>query len=130
MQEPATFKNLLLLVALGGAAGSVMRFAITKAMESLGWTQWPWATLTVNLLGCFLVGLLTTWLFKTDTDSPMRYLLLTGFCGGFTTFSAFGLENARMLSEGRIWEAFLYTAGSLIIGVGMVFVGMWVGRMA
>jgi CrcB protein len=129
MQEPGAFKNLLLLVALGGAVGSVMRFSLAKAMESLGWTQWPWATLTVNLLGCFLVGLLTTWLFKTDTDSPMRYLLLTCFCGGFTTFSAFGLENAQMLADGRIWEAFLYTSLSLIIGIGMVFVGMWVGRM-
>jgi CrcB protein len=129
MQDPASFKNLMLLVAMGGAAGSVVRFGIIKAMESLGWNQWPWATLTVNVIGCLLVGFLASWLIKTSPESPIRYFLITGYCGGFTTFSAFGLENAKMLSEGRIWEAFLYTSLSLIIGIGMVFVGMWVGRM-
>lgn len=117
------------LVALGGAAGSVMRFAIIKAMESFGWIQWPWATFTVNLIGCFLVGFLASWLIKMAPDSPIRYFLITGYCGGFTTFSAFGLENAKMLAEGRTWEAILYTTFSLVVGVGMVFIGMWVGKM-
>jgi CrcB protein len=99
-------------VALGGAAGSVLRYAFQKIFNA----SFPFGTLLVNVTGCFLIGLLLALLNK-DADEQKRLLLMTGFCGGLTTFSAFTLEGIQMMMAGR-WAVFLiYTLSSVACGL-------------
>lgn len=104
-----------LAVALGGALGSVLRYAIAKLLPA---GTFPWATFAVNLTGAFLIGLLAGWATREGGLSDTAWLLLaTGFCGGFTTFSSFALENILLLRGGDLAIAVSYTAGSLILGL-------------
>ena len=86
----------ILLVALGGALGSVCRYLLSKL--SLG--TFPWGTLTVNILGSLLIGLLTGLMLRGSVSPEMKLLLVTGFCGGFTTFSTFANESFGMMKAG------------------------------
>lgn len=115
----------LLLVALGGALGSAMRYltAILLARHYTGFI--PLATLVVNVLGCFLIGLLIGLCSET---TYLRLLFITGFCGGFTTFSTFTAESYVMFREGAYGLALLYIAGSLLIGLLALWVGLYVSR--
>lgn len=108
----------LVLIAAGGAIGSVLRYALQKALNAF----FPTGTFVVNVLGCFLIGLLWAMANK-GMDEGKRLLLMTGFCGGFTTFSAFSLESITMLTSGR-WPAFFfYTTGSVLCGLLATFIG-------
>lgn len=115
----------LLLVALGGAIGSAMRYltAILLARHYTG--SIPLATLVVNVLGCFLIGLLIGLCSET---TYLRLLFITGFCGGFTTFSTFTAESYVMFREGAYGLALLYIAGSVLIGLLALWVGLYVSR--
>lgn len=116
----------LLLVALGGALGSAMRYltAILLARHYTG--SIPLATLVVNVLGCFLIGLLIGLCSET---TYLRLLFITGFCGGFTTFSTFTAESYVMFREGAYGLALLYIAGSVVIGLLALWVGLYVSRI-
>lgn len=116
----------LLLVALGGALGSAMRYltAILLARHYTG--SIPLATLVVNVLGCFLIGLLIGLYSET---TYLRLLFITGFCGGFTTFSTFTAESYVMFREGAYGLALLYIAGSVLIGLLALWVGLYVSRI-
>ena len=108
----------LILIGTGGAAGSILRYLIQKAFN----TQFPMGTLCVNIAGCFLIGLM--WAFSTKGMSEqLRYLLMTGFCGGFTTFSAFGLEASQMILNGRWAILFIYIFTSVAVGILATFLG-------
>ena len=111
------FSNIL-LVGLGGGIGSVLRFLIQRWMNAV----YPWGTLTVNILGCFAIGLL--WgLFTLHIDEQKRLLLVTGLCGGFTTFSSFTYEGLDMMMQGR-WLPFVgYTTGSVALGLLATYLG-------
>ncbi len=89
-------------IALGGAAGSLARWTLAKTFPS----AFPWGTIAVNLLGCFIAGALWVQLAKAP-NNLLRLLLITGFCGGFTTFSAFSLEAVQLLNAGR-WLSFTF----------------------
>lgn len=116
----------LLLVAIGGAIGSAMRYltAILLARHYTG--SIPLATLVVNVLGCFLIGLLIGLCSET---TYLRLLFITGFCGGFTTFSTFTAESYVMFREGAYGLALLYIAGSVLIGLLALWVGLYVSRI-
>ncbi len=116
----------LLLVALGGAIGSAMRYltAILLARHYTG--SIPLATLVVNVLGCFLIGLLIGLCSET---TYLRLLFITGFCGGFTTFSSFTAESYVMFREGAYGLALLYIAGSVLIGLLALWIGLYVSRI-
>jgi len=90
-------KNLL-LVGLGGAAGSMLRFAVQRFANTTGF---PYGTLVVNLAGCFLIGLLWGLLSRNFISQLTGVLLMSGFCGGFTTFSAFTFEGVQMMQDNR-----------------------------
>ena len=110
----------VVLVALGGAAGSVLRYVIGLALAR---STFPYATLLVNALGCLLIGLaLPAWNRPPILSEPMRLGLVVGFLGGFTTFSAFGHETAVLLqvSPGR---AIANVLANVIIGLGAVLAG-------
>ena len=122
-------KNIL-LVGLGGGIGSVVRYLCQKWFNENYPHPFPWGTFTVNLVGCFLIGLIYAASEKSTVLSPqVRLLLITGFCGGFTTFSTFAFENMNLLRSGDISYFFLYTIGSVVLGISGVFAGVAIMKL-
>ena len=114
-----------LLVFLGGGLGSGSRYLVASAMNQYSKVL-PYGTFTVNILGCLLIGLILGYAQKENTlTSDQTLLLATGFCGGFTTFSAFANENLELIKNGEIFNLSLYTFGSIIVGVLAVFIGFY-----
>lgn len=112
-------KNLA-LIGLGGAAGSILRYLGQQLFNA---PQYPYGTFIVNIAGCFVIGLLWGLTTKSLINDAARLLLMTGFCGGFTTFSAFTFESVQMLNENRLTYFFIYTSSSLIGGLLATFLG-------
>lgn len=120
----------LLLVFLGGGTGSVARYLISRLGNTTG-AMLPFGTLAVNVIGSFLIGLILGWAVRNNAFNTNTSLLLaTGFCGGFTTFSAFAYENHTFLKSGDITSFALYTILSIVLGLIGVFVGLWVAKIA
>ncbi len=117
-------KNVL-LVFLGGGLGSSLRYLISKYLNQLE-NSIALGTFTVNILGSLLIGIIMGFALKNDThSSTLTLLVATGFCGGFTTFSAFALENYQLLKTGDITNFIVYTLGSVALGIIAVFIGIW-----
>lgn len=118
----------LLLIFLGGGAGSVARYAISRLLNPV--SGFPLGTFTVNMLGSVFIGFLLGLVLKQNMFSTNTTLLLvTGFCGGFTTFSAFAYENHVMLRTGDYLGFGIYTLSSLIFGLAAVFLGIYLSRL-
>ena len=114
-----------LLVFLGGGLGSSLRYLVTIAMNQYSKVL-PFGTFTVNMLGCLLIGLILGYAQKENTlTSNQTLLLATGFCGGFTTFSAFANENLELIKNGEIFNFSVYTICSILVGVLAVFIGFY-----
>jgi CrcB protein len=114
-------KNIL-LVGLGGSVGSIARYLCQKWFAENVQHPFPWGTFFVNIVGCFLIGLIYAIAEKTTLLSPStRLLLITGLCGGFTTFSAFAFENMELLRSGDTTYFFLYIIASIVVGIAAVF---------
>lgn len=114
----------ILIVGLGGSAGSILRYLCQKWMNGSYQHNFPLATFLVNISGCFLIGILYALGEKGNFLSPQtRLLLVTGFCGGFTTFSTFAFENMNLLRIGDNLYFLLYAVGSVVLGIAAVFVG-------
>jgi CrcB protein len=118
-----------LWVALGGAAGAAARFAVAQWTGARwGWT-FPWGTFAVNVTGSLAIGLVMTLLIARGADPTYRLLLVTGFLGGYTTFSAFSFEALSLL-EARRWDvAVLYVIGSVAFGLLATALGLVLGRL-
>jgi CrcB protein len=110
----------LLLVGLGGAAGSMLRYIVQRYTNGPGL---PYGTLLVNLAGCFLIGLFWGLLSKNSITPITGILLMTGFCGGFTTFSAFTFEGLQMMQDNRWLLLAGYISASIIGGLFATFAG-------
>ena len=117
-------KNLL-IVGLGGAVGSMLRYAVQKFFQTQTAAAFPTGTLLVNIAGCFLIGILWSFVSRSFTwNDEMKLLLMTGFCGGFTTFSAFTLEGIGLLKENKTALFFIYLTASVIGGLLATFIGI------
>jgi fluoride exporter len=113
-------KNFI-LVGLGGAAGSMFRYALSLLMIN---RVFPLATLVVNIAGSFVIGLVLALAVKNESFAGnWKLFLATGICGGFTTFSAFSAENLQLLQNGRTGMSLLYIAISIVAGIGAAFLG-------
>ena len=113
-------KNLL-LVGLGGSIGSMVRYAASFLIRS---KLFPYATLSVNITGSFIIGLIFAMGIKeTGLSNNWKLFLATGICGGFTTFSAFSLENMGLIQTGKIGMAVTYILLSIILGILATFLG-------
>ncbi|MGN1226621.1 MAG: fluoride efflux transporter CrcB [Candidatus Cryptobacteroides sp.] len=115
-------KNIL-IVGAGSFIGGVSRYLVSIVMKPAS-KGFPWGTLTVNLLGCFLIGLLWGFFCKNGNEANNWTLFLSvGLCGGFTTFSTFSKEALMMLQTGNTWAFLAYIATSLLAGIGLVALG-------
>ncbi|HEX4951778.1 MAG TPA: fluoride efflux transporter CrcB [Thermoanaerobaculia bacterium] len=119
-----------LLVGLGGFAGSVCRYWLGGAVHRFAGAAFPWGTLAVNLLGCFVIG----WLaglaeLRGVLSAELRLLLLVGFLGGFTTFSSFGWETFSLLRGGELWKAGANAGLHLVTGLLAVWLGHGLARL-
>ena len=111
----------LLIVGIGSFLGGMLRYLISLLMKNFCGQGFPWATLLVNLMGCFLIGLIFGLFSKFNGVNSLWCLLLTtGFCGGFTTFSSFANEGLQLLSSGNVWGFVFYVSVSVILGVALV----------
>lgn len=119
--EQNNLKNLL-YIFIGGGIGSILRFLMSNYTQKLwNFHSFPMGTFVINMLGCFLIGILSSYFMKVD--HALKFLLITGFCGGFTTFSTFSAENYTLWQTGQYWILALYILLSLIIGLLAVFLG-------
>ena len=118
----------VLLVFIGGGIGSALRYLVGTFLKTpaLGF---PWGTFSVNVLGSLIIGVLMGVTLKNSSLSENQTLLLiTGLCGGFTTFSAFAYENHVFLKEGDFTSFFIYSIGSIGLGLAAVFLGLFISK--
>ena len=121
-------KNIL-LVGFGGGIGSIARYCCQKLVAVYNHSHFPWGTFAVNVVGCLLIGLFWGLSIKSFSDNETwKLLLMTGLCGGFTTFSAFTLEGIGLLRGNHTGLFFLYVGGSVIVGLLATFIGMEISR--
>ncbi|MGL4668329.1 MAG: fluoride efflux transporter CrcB [Saezia sp.] len=120
----------VLLVGLGGGVGSMLRYLasiwINKSFHS---SVFPLATFAVNISGCFLIGLFTGLALKyAFFNNELRYLLVAGFCGGYTTFSAFSAENFMLIEKGNYIALIAYAFASIFMGVLAFYIGHQIAK--
>lgn len=121
--------NMLLLATAGGAIGAGTRHLVNVGMARAFGTAFPWGTLTVNLVGSLLMGVLVELLvLRYSGSAPMRALLGTGFLGGFTTFSAFSLDIYALIERGEMLTALAYAVGSVVVGFAALYAGIMLVR--
>lgn len=122
---------MALAIALGGAVGALSRHYMAAAVSRAFGLGFPYGTLTVNVVGCFLMGLLVEAMALRFSITPeARGFLTVGLLGGFTTFSAFSLEVALLYERGQLLLAALYVVASVVLSVAALFGGLAVGRWA
>ncbi|UYW02220.1 fluoride efflux transporter CrcB [Flavobacterium agricola] len=120
-------KNII-LVAVGGGIGSVFRYLIGYS-NIFPNTKMHLSTLAANLIGCFVIGFLSTYFLNKINHDHLSLLFITGFCGGFTTFSSFALENQKMMQTNQSFDSFIYIILSVVVGIALVFAGQKLAQM-
>lgn len=119
--------NRLLLVAIGGAIGTVGRYLLSGVVQR---SFFPTGTLAVNVIGCLVIGFVGGLAARpAGLSQNARIFLATGICGGFTTFSAFGFETMQLIGDGEIWQAGLNIGLQLVGGLGAVWAGLVASRL-
>ncbi|HVP31015.1 MAG TPA: fluoride efflux transporter CrcB [Myxococcota bacterium] len=119
-----------ILLFLGGGLGTLARFVLATVVQVRADSDFPFGTLVVNLSGCLVMGLLAAIFAARPTGLPaVERAVLTGFLGGYTTFSAFGLESMRLFEAGEPGLAFSYVAASVVLGPGATALGLVAGRL-
>jgi fluoride exporter len=117
--------KIFLIIGFGGGIGSIARFVCYKYLSQVYPSAFPWGTFLVNIAGCLLIGIVYALAEKGNILTPQwRLFLATGFCGGFTTFSAFAYENISLLKAGDFIHFSLYTVSSVIAGLAATYIGI------
>lgn len=119
----------ILLVGLGGGLGSIARYCCNRWISQTWPHTFPWGHFVVNCIGCLLIGLFWGISFRSfGSNEQWKLFLMTGICGGFTTFSAFTLEGIGLLKEDKMGTFFLYVGGSVIMGLVLTYLGMIISK--
>lgn len=121
--------QMIFAIGLGGALGAIFRHLMVFRVGKYFGHTFPFGTLSVNIFGSFIMGLLVTLLAERFQLSPeLKGFLVVGLLGGFTTFSAFSLEVSLLIEKNTLGIAALYSLTSVIIAVAALFIGIWAGR--
>ncbi len=122
-------KNII-LIGLGGGVGSILRYLTSVIINRNYDSKFPLATILVNIIGSLLIGITLGYLQKNNIgDSNWKYIMAIGFCGGFTTFSAFAWENANLMNNGLTVLSMIYILTSIVTCILAVFAGVWVVKL-
>jgi len=114
-------------IAIGGAVGTLARYGLFGIAQRYS-AFFPWGTLTINVTGSLLLGFLVRYLLATPASPELRAALTIGFCGGFTTFSAFSYEAAALMESGAMGRAFAYMTASVTLSIAATFIGFAIAR--
>ena len=122
---------LYCFIAAGGATGACLRYFVTTSVDSLFGKHMPFGTLTVNVVGCLLIGLVAGLIDdKQIGGGELRAFVLIGILGGFTTYSAFGYETINLIRDGNISAAIVNIATQIVLGLGAVWIGYKLATVA
>jgi len=121
---------ILLAIAIGGALGSLARYAVASLVQSAAWPGFPWGIFAVNISGGFIMGVIVELgALKLHFTPELRAFLTVGVLGGYTTFSTFSLDSALLIERGAYASAAMYIAGSALLSVAALFAGLWIVRV-
>ena len=121
--------KVLFAVGLGSCIGGILRYVISIYISSKSSTEFPYGTLTVNIIGCLVIGIVYGFATKGIISTEWRIFLATGILGGFTTFSAFSYETFVMLKQNDFINAAVYVFTSFIAGIIATFFGFWISKL-
>jgi fluoride exporter len=116
--------KIILAIGIGSCIGGIFRYLLSQFIQNKFLSAFPFGTMSVNIIGCFLIGFIFGLSERGNFTMEWRLFLVTGFLGGFTTFSSFSNETVALLRDGQIWHAFLYIACSVVIGLLATFTGI------
>ncbi|MDR0792276.1 MAG: fluoride efflux transporter CrcB [Chitinophagaceae bacterium] len=115
--------KILFLIGTGSFMGGIFRYLLSKIIQAKTLSVFPFGTLTVNILGCFLIGIVFGLVDKNSITQEWKLFLTTGLLGGFTTFSAFSIESINLFKGGQFWYAVAYISASLFLGLTATYFG-------
>lgn len=118
----------LLFIAIGGAAGALLRYSVSGIIHNFANGAFPWGTMVANISGCLAIGFLWQMFENLSLSPHMRSFIFIGMLGAYTTFSTYSLETFNLLREKELGYVLLNFLGSNILGIGMVFVGFIAAR--
>lgn len=119
----------ILIIFFGGGLGSLLRYLVNRWATGLINSSFPYGTFLVNITGCFLIGFFVFYIERFGTNSlAWRLFLVTGFCGGYTTFSSFSFENVQIVSDHQLFTMMIYTVGSIVMGFLATYMGILLSR--
>ena len=121
--------KILFAIGAGSFMGGIFRYLLSQFIQSKTLLVFPFGTLAVNIIGCFLIGLVFGLSERGNVSTEWRLFLATGILGGFTTFSAFSYETVSLLRDGQLWYAMAYIVSSVTIGVVATFIGISVIKL-
>jgi CrcB protein len=121
--------KLILIVGIGSFLGGILRYVLSLFVQSKFPSHFPFGTLSVNLIGCLIIGIVLSCSERSIMSSDWKLFLATGICGGFTTYSAFSGETFSMLREGQYGPAGAYIVASVALGVLFTFLGYLLARL-
>jgi CrcB protein len=116
--------KIILLVGIGSFIGGISRYLVSLFIQNKVLSTFPYGTLAVNIIGCFLIGIIYGFSDRGNMNVEWRLFLATGIMGGFTTFSSFSNETVSMLRDAQYLQAFSYVAFSVIVGLAATFAGI------
>ncbi|MEJ7778639.1 MAG: fluoride efflux transporter CrcB [Daejeonella sp.] len=116
--------RIIMLIGLGSFIGGISRYLLSQLIQNKALTSFPYGTLTVNVIGCFLIGLIFGISERSGLTLEWRLFLTTGLLGGFTTFSAFSYESISLMREGQAGSALLYIGCSVVLGLLATYGGI------
>ena len=116
--------KIILAVGIGSCIGGILRYLLSQFIQTKFLSTFPFGTLSVNLIGCFLIGLIFGFSERSYISMEWRLFLVPGFLGGFTTFSSFSNETIALIRDGQSWLALSYVASSVLIGLIATFAGI------
>jgi fluoride exporter len=121
--------KIILAIGSGGFIGAVLRYLLSQIIQTKQTSAFPLGTLVVNILGCFLIGIVFGLADKGSITQNWKLFLATGFLGGFTTFSAFSYETVSLLRDGQFGYAMTYVISSVVVGLLATFAGIAICRI-